>query len=210
MADQATEKAMASKETKTPGMFDPEALLAAQRRNYEALTSAGRIVAEGMQTYAQRQAAMMQDAMRNLWGEMETRSRSPQAAADPADQLARMRGAFEKVMAQVRELTQLLIKTQSEAMNVLNACAAANLEALGGMAPDLANLQKMATEAMQNATRQTTAAVEEMQRRMADLEQETRAAMSGGAAGGASASGKGEEAADEGGAKRGGAAKRKT
>ena len=40
------------KHIKTPGMFDPEALLAAQRRNVEAFTNAGKIVAEGMRTYA--------------------------------------------------------------------------------------------------------------------------------------------------------------
>jgi hypothetical protein len=53
---------------KTPAAFDPEALLAIQRRNVEAFTSAGKIVAEGMRTYAERQAGLMQEAMRNLWG----------------------------------------------------------------------------------------------------------------------------------------------
>lgn len=167
---------MAENSFKTPGMFDPDKLLAAQRRNFEALTSAGQIVADGMRTCAERQAAMVEEAMRSLWGEMQTSGR-PAQTANPAEQLERMRGAFERVLAQVQELSQLLLRVQSEAMQVLNSCAAANMEALGGMTPDLANLQKMATEAMERASRQVTTAIEEMRSRMTDLQSETRRAM---------------------------------
>ena len=173
---------MADNSFKTPTMFDPEKLVAAQRRNFEALTSAGQIVADGMRTCAERQAAMIEEAMRGLWGEMQTSSRSAQPG-NPAEQLERMRGAFERVLSQVQELSQLLLRVQSEAMQVLNSCAAANMEALGGMTPDLANLQKMATEAMERASRQVTTAIDEMRSRMTDLQSETRQAM--GAAGGA-------------------------
>jgi hypothetical protein len=41
---------MAESTSKTPGTFDPEALLVAQRGNIEAFTSAGKIVADGMRT----------------------------------------------------------------------------------------------------------------------------------------------------------------
>jgi hypothetical protein len=62
---------MAESPSKTPGAFDPKALLAGQRRNVEAFTSAGKIVAEGMRTYAERQVGLMQDAMRDLWGAIQ-------------------------------------------------------------------------------------------------------------------------------------------
>ena len=71
---------MAESTSKTPSPFDPEALLAAQRRNVEAFTSAGKIVAEGMRTYAERQVSLMQEAMRDLWGEIQTRGSAPAAA----------------------------------------------------------------------------------------------------------------------------------
>jgi Phasin protein len=173
---------MAESPSKTPGTFDPEALLAAQQRNVEAFTNAGKIVAEGMRTYAQSQVGMMQGAMRDLWGAIQTGSRAP-AAADPSDQLARMRAAFNRVLAQVHEVNQLLLKVQSEAMAVLNGAAAANAQALGRVAPNLAEMQKTVTEAMQNASRQVTAAIDEMRQRMIDLQKETRQAM-GTAAGG--------------------------
>ena len=167
---------MAESSLKIPGMFDPEALLAVQRRNFDAFRSAGQIVAEGMRTCAARQAALMQEAMHDLWGELQTAGPTP-TANGPSDQPARMRAAFDKVLAQVQELTQLLFKVQSEAMAVLNTCASANMEALGGMAPDLAGLQKMATDAMQTASHQVAAAVDEMRKRMADLQAETQQAM---------------------------------
>jgi hypothetical protein len=167
---------MAENTPKTPGAFDPEALLAIQRRNVEAFTSAGKIVAEGMRTYAERQAGLMQEAMRNLWGEVQTGSRAS-ATADPTDQQARVRAAFDKVLSQVQELSQGLLKAQSEAMAVLNDCAAANMKALGGMAPDFVAVQKAATEAMQAVSRQTTAAIEEMRKRMMALQEETRQAV---------------------------------
>jgi Phasin protein len=163
---------MAESTSKTPSPFDPEALLAAQRRNVEALTSAGKIVADGMRTYAERQVSLMQDGMRNLWGEIQTKG-SATAPANPADQLARMRAAFDRVLAQVQELSQVLLKAQSDALAVLNDAAVANAQALGGVAPNFAEMQKTVTEAMQNTSRQVTAAIEEMRQRMTDLQAET-------------------------------------
>src|SRR5215204_5700480 len=166
---------MADSASKTPSPFDPEALLAAQRRNVEALTSAGKIVADGMRAYGERQVTLMQDGMRNLWGEIQTGG-SATPAASPPDQLARMRAAFDRVLAQVQELSQVLLKAQSEALAVLNDAAVANAQALGGVAPNFAEMQKTVAEAMQNASRQVTAAVEEMRQRMTDLQAETRQA----------------------------------
>ena len=90
---------MAESPSKTPGTFDPEALLAAQRRNVEAFTSAGKIVADGMRSYAQSQVGMMQGAMRDLWGAIQTGGRAPATAVDPSAQLARMRAAFDRILA---------------------------------------------------------------------------------------------------------------
>src|SRR3954466_255193 len=103
---------MAERTSKPPGMFDPNALLAAQRGNVEAFTKASTIIAEGMRTYAERQTGMMQEAMRHLWGAIET-GRSAPATMDPSDQLARLRAAFDRVLAQVQELSQVLLKVQS-------------------------------------------------------------------------------------------------
>ena len=120
---------------------------------------------------------MMQGAMRDLWGAIQTGGRAPATAADPSDQLARMRAAFDRVLAQVQEVSQLLLKVQGEALAVLNDAAAANAQALGGVAPNFAEMQKTVIEAMQNASRQVTTAIDEMRKRMTDLQEETRQAM---------------------------------
>ena len=85
-----------------------------------------------------------------------------------------MRAAFDRVLAQVQELSQVLLKAQSDALAVLNDAAVANAQALGGVAPNFAEMQKTVTEAMQNTSRQVTAAIEEMRQRMTDLQEETR------------------------------------
>lgn len=174
---------MAADKPKTPMPFDPTALIEAQRRNFEAFTNAGQIVADGMRSVAERQAAMVQEAMHGLWDEMRAAGSSTAAGLasgkppqPPADQADRMRAAFEKVMAQFQEMSGVLMKAQAEAMEVLNGCAAANMEQLGKLAPDLATMQRAASEAVQAATAQVSAAVEEMRRRMGELEGQTRQA----------------------------------
>lgn len=165
----------AEKSTKT-NPFDPQALLEAQRRNFDAFTNASQIVADGMRTYAERHVSMVQEAMSGLWNELQASARKPATSTAPTEQLDRMRVAFEKVMAQVQELSNLLLKVQSEAISVLNECAAKNFQSLGGAAPEFAELQNRAKQAFEAATQQTMAVIDEMKKRMASLEAETRSA----------------------------------
>lgn len=167
---------MAADDPKKTNPFDPQALLEAQRRNVDAFMNASHIVADGMRAYAERHAAMVQEAMSSLWSELQASTREARPAGGPSEQLERMRAAFERVMAQVQELGNLLIKVQSEAIAVINECAAKNLQALGGAVPELAELQQRAKQAFEAASRQTNAALEEMRKRMASLEEETRKA----------------------------------
>jgi hypothetical protein len=57
-------------------------------------------------------------------------------------------------------------------MAVLNDCAAVNMKALGGMTPDLAAMQKAASEAMQAASRQVAATIEETRKRLTMVQAE--------------------------------------
>jgi DNA anti-recombination protein RmuC len=170
---QARERQLAA-ERKTPSLFDPEAMMEAQRRNFQALANVGNIVADGMRSCAERQVAMVHESMGHLWSELQ--SVGKKAPAAPADQLERMRSAFEKVVAQVQELGQHMLEVQSQAMAVLNECAAKNLEVLGTTAPELAALQQKAKSAFEHASRQTSAVIDEMKKHMATLEHETHTA----------------------------------
>jgi hypothetical protein len=164
---------VAAEKPKTPSLFDPEALMEAQKRNFQAVANAGNIVADGMRSYAERQVAMVRESMGHLWSELQSVGKKTPAA--PTDQLERMRGAFEKVVAQVQELGQHMLEVQSQAMAVLNECATKNLEVLGTSAPELAALQQKAKSAFEHASQQTSAVIDEMKKRMATLEHETTA-----------------------------------
>ena len=96
---------------------------------------------------------------------------------EPSGQQARVRAAFDQVLGQVQELSQGLLKAQSEAMAVLNDCAAANMKALGGMTPDLAAMQKAASEAMQAASRQVAATNEETRKHLTMVQAEAGQAL---------------------------------
>src|SRR4051812_31191281 len=159
---------MATEKPKKPTLFDPEALLDAQRRIVAALTDAGNIVAEGMRSYAERHVTIVQDSMSHLWSELQ--SVGKRAPAAPTDQLERMRAAFESVVAQVQELGNHMLEVQRQAVTVLNECASKNLEALGASAPEIAALQQKAKSAFELASKQTTTLIEEMKKRMASLE----------------------------------------
>lgn len=165
---------MPAEKPKTASLFDPEALMEAQRRNFTAFTSAGNIVATGMRSYAERQVTMVQSSMQHLWSVMQASAGKPATGAAPSQHMDQMREAFEKVLAQVNDLGNHLLKVQSEAMAVLNDCASKNFEVLGGAAPEFAALQQKAKDAFASASTQTTAVIDEMKKRMASLEQETK------------------------------------
>ena len=167
---------MSENTSKPSATFDSEVLVAVQRRNVEAFTSAGKIVADGMRTYADRRTSMMKEGLSKLWGEVQTGGRGLRAA-EPNHQQARVRAAFDKVLGQVQELSQGLLKAQSEAMAVLNDCAAANMRALGGINSDLAVMQKSATEAMQVVSHQIAATIEETRKRLTMVQAEAGQAL---------------------------------
>ena len=168
---------MVADKSRKSRLFDPEALLDAQRRNFQALANAGNIVADGMRSYAERQVTMVQESMGHLWGELQ--SMGKRAPAAPTDQLERMRSAFEKVVAQVQDLGNHMLEVQRQAVSVLNECASKNLEVLGSSAPELAALQQKAKSAFEHASQQTSAVIDEMKRRMESLEHETISAVGG-------------------------------
>jgi len=159
---------MATEKPKKTTLFDPEALLDAQRRSIAALTDAGNIVADGMRSYAERHMTIVQESMSHLWSELQ--SVGKRAPAAPTDQLERMRAAFEAVVAQVQELGNHMLEVQRQAVTVLNECASKDLEALGASAPEIAALQQKAKSAFELASKQTATLIEEMKKRMASLE----------------------------------------
>ena len=104
-----------------PAMPDIDALAAAQRRNLEALSAANRVALEGAQTVARRHMEILQSAMTEMTEAMSslTSQESPQAKATRQAEL--LKSAYEKAVDNMREVADLIQKSNGEALGLLNA-----------------------------------------------------------------------------------------
>ncbi len=104
-----------------PAMPDSEALIGAHKRNMEALTRANQAAMEGAQAVAKRHLEIMQQTMAELGETMRTLSAAdvpPQAKA--ARQAELLKRAYERAVANTRELSELIQHANGEALAVLN------------------------------------------------------------------------------------------
>jgi len=108
--------------------FDVEGFVASQRKNVEALTAANQLAFEGVQALVRRQAEIVHENV-----EVLTKiTRELTAAGSPDDKLAKQtqlaKEAFENALGHVRELTGLVQKSSSQAVDVLSKRVADNLD----------------------------------------------------------------------------------
>lgn len=108
--------------------FDLESLIAIQRKNFEALTAANQRAVDGFQAIVRRQSEILREGMEETVAALkETMSaESPEAGAKSQAELAR--NAFERAVVNARELAELVAKSNSEALEILNRRIAESLE----------------------------------------------------------------------------------
>lgn len=108
--------------------LDFETVLSAQRRNLEALTAANQAALEGWQSMAKRQA----DVLRQSVEEATAAMRDLLAAGSPEEKAARQaelaKAAFGRAIANVREISEMLVRTQNEATDVIGRRVAEGLD----------------------------------------------------------------------------------
>jgi phasin family protein len=108
----------AFRDFRVPGI-DVDAIVAAQRKNFEALTQANQFAVEGLQAVAKRQAEIAQQTL----GEASTLVRDWTQPGAPEERLANTveaaRLALEKRVANVRELTELTVKASEDVFSVI-------------------------------------------------------------------------------------------
>jgi len=121
---------------KLPGV-DADALVASQRRNVEAMTSANLAAFEGVQAVAKRQAEILQETMNEVATAFDavSKSGSPQAAAAKQAELAK--DAFEKALANMRELAEMVAKSNQEATQAINGRISETLDEVKELASKL-------------------------------------------------------------------------
>ncbi|MCB9946576.1 MAG: phasin family protein [Rhodospirillaceae bacterium] len=113
---------------------DMDAVMSAQRKNIEALTAANKLAFEGMQAVARRQA----DVMRQMMEEMSGMISDMMSTGSPEEKVARQadmaKKTFERILANMKELAEMLSKSNTEAADVINGRISESLEELKAMA----------------------------------------------------------------------------
>jgi phasin family protein len=97
--------------------FDVQAIVEAQRKNFEALTQANQLAAEGLQAVAQRQVDIVQHAVKDA-SELIRDWAQPGAPEEVIAKNAEIaKQAFEKGVANARELNELVTKAGTDAFS---------------------------------------------------------------------------------------------
>jgi phasin family protein len=128
---------MATKTTVKPlpfPMFDGDRMVAAQQRNLDAWASASQIVVDGVKAIAQRQSEIMQSSVGQWVATGQGAMNGKPADFKPADQIATVRSGYEQAVNNARELAEIALKAQSEAVDVLTKCMMANIDDLKSLA----------------------------------------------------------------------------
>jgi len=114
---------------KIPG-FDMQGAMEAQRKNIEALTAANQAAVQGMQAVAQRQAEILSQAM----GEVSSIAQQFSSAGNPQEMSAKQaelaRKGFEQALANMRELAEMVNKSNTDAFAIINKRVNENLQEL--------------------------------------------------------------------------------
>src|SRR3546814_16934971 len=106
-------------EFRVPGI-DMDQMLAAQKKNFEAIAAANRAAMEGMQAVTQRQA----EILREIAEEGAAAMQEMLAAGAPEDKIARqaelVKANFERTLANMKELSEMMAKSNGDAFDIVN------------------------------------------------------------------------------------------
>jgi phasin family protein len=104
-------------EFRLPG-FDVEAIAQTQRKNLEALTQANQLAVEGVRALAERQVGIVQQAMAEASGLLREWTQPGAADERLAKNVEVAKQAFEKGLANARELNDLSAKAGLDVFSV--------------------------------------------------------------------------------------------
>jgi phasin family protein len=121
-------------EFRMPHFGDLEGLAQAQRRNLEALSAANRIALEGAQAVARRHMEIVQSSVTELTDAMRGMGStdSPQDRAQRQAEL--MKSGYERAVTNMKEIADLIQKSNAEALGTLNKRFAEAMEEVKQMA----------------------------------------------------------------------------
>jgi phasin family protein len=111
-----------------PGLVDAESVISIQRKNIEALTQANQLAVEGVQAVTRRQVEIAREAFEGA----SAAFRDMTQPSAPEDRIARnaefAKQAFEKGIANAREIAELVTKANAEAFEVISKRVSESLD----------------------------------------------------------------------------------
>ena len=114
-------------------IFDDE-LSPAQQKNIEAIASANQLAVEGMQAIGKRQAELFQQAVeesQKTLGELMTQGAPEDRIAKQAETV---KATIERTVTNLREISEMLAKSNQEAFEVINKRITESLEEVQSLA----------------------------------------------------------------------------
>ena len=105
---------------KMPSMPGMSALMAAHQRNIEAVTAANKVTMEGAQAFARRQAEIVQQSVSELTEAMKSFAGVEAPQEKVAKQADLLKHTYERGVANLRELGDLISRSNGEAVELLN------------------------------------------------------------------------------------------
>jgi phasin family protein len=109
------------KDMRFPSMIpDSGALMAAHRRNMEALSAANRMALEGAQAVARRHMEIMQSTMNELSEHVREIASTDTPQLKAAKQAELIKKSYERAVGNIRELSDLIQRSNGEALTLLN------------------------------------------------------------------------------------------
>jgi phasin family protein len=103
-----------------PGV-DMDTIVAGQKKNLEALTTANRVAYEGMQAIAKRQAEIFQETMNEARSAMDDIMKEPSPPQVAAKQADLAKNAVEKALSNMRELAEMVTKANEEVTDTMKS-----------------------------------------------------------------------------------------
>ena len=104
---------------KLPAVPDVQVVMAAYKRNLDALSEANRVAQEGAQAVARRHMEILQATMSGLTENLKDLS-TTNPAGRAAKQAELLKKAYENAVSNTRELGDLIQKSNAEAIGKLN------------------------------------------------------------------------------------------
>lgn len=103
-----------------PVVPDVEALAAAQRRNFEALSAANKVALEGAQAVARRHMEILQSSMSEMTQAMQSLTGEADPQVKAARQAEMVKSTYGRAVSNMQEIADLIQKSNAEALSLLN------------------------------------------------------------------------------------------